>query len=331
MFASIRTRLIIIGLMVAASIVALIPRTITIRTRGARRDHARHHGEAGAAQVRPRSPGRRAPRARARPVEAGLGRSQAGSRPRADRAPQAHRRVRRERAARSRRSATTASWSSWPASPTRAAPRRSCSAPRSSSSRSPTRPVRSTRRCPSMDRVLHDWASGCGHGPRQAALGGAAAPRHRHRQEGRGHGQRSGQGRRARVADPARRRRSPAARCPGEYLVPETAFPRVDSLLNLPEVQRVLPRGVTLRWSAAADERRRAVVPLPVRAGGEEHRDRQQPRRRAGAARSAHERPASSPSSWTAPAAASSARRPGATSATTWRSSSTVGSRGGRR
>src|SRR6476660_6814126 len=34
MFASIRTRLIIIGLMVAASIVALIPRTITIRTRG---------------------------------------------------------------------------------------------------------------------------------------------------------------------------------------------------------------------------------------------------------------------------------------------------------
>ncbi len=38
---------------------------------------------------------------------------------------------------------------------------------------------------------------------------------------------------------------------PGEYLVPETAFPRVDSLINLPEVQRVLPRGVILRWSAA--------------------------------------------------------------------------------
>ncbi|HEY6948644.1 MAG TPA: protein translocase subunit SecD [Gemmatimonadales bacterium] len=38
---------------------------------------------------------------------------------------------------------------------------------------------------------------------------------------------------------------------PGEYVVPETAFPRVDSLINLPEVQRILPRGVTLRWAAA--------------------------------------------------------------------------------
>ena len=38
---------------------------------------------------------------------------------------------------------------------------------------------------------------------------------------------------------------------PGEYLVPETAFPRVDSLLNLPEVARQLPRGIALRWSAA--------------------------------------------------------------------------------
>jgi preprotein translocase subunit SecD len=38
---------------------------------------------------------------------------------------------------------------------------------------------------------------------------------------------------------------------PGEYVVPETAFPRVDSLLNLPAVARQLPRGVVLRWSAA--------------------------------------------------------------------------------
>jgi preprotein translocase subunit SecD len=38
---------------------------------------------------------------------------------------------------------------------------------------------------------------------------------------------------------------------PGEYIVPETAFPRVDSLLSLPAVARQLPRGVTLRWSAA--------------------------------------------------------------------------------
>src|SRR3954451_16085220 len=38
---------------------------------------------------------------------------------------------------------------------------------------------------------------------------------------------------------------------PGEYPVPETAFPRVDSLINLPAVARQLPRGVVLRWSAA--------------------------------------------------------------------------------
>ena len=38
---------------------------------------------------------------------------------------------------------------------------------------------------------------------------------------------------------------------PGEYTVPETAFPRVDSLLNLPAVARHLPRGLVLRWSAA--------------------------------------------------------------------------------
>jgi preprotein translocase subunit SecD len=38
---------------------------------------------------------------------------------------------------------------------------------------------------------------------------------------------------------------------PGEYMVPETAFPRVDSLLNIPTVARQLPRGLVLRWSAA--------------------------------------------------------------------------------
>jgi protein-export membrane protein SecD/preprotein translocase SecF subunit len=38
---------------------------------------------------------------------------------------------------------------------------------------------------------------------------------------------------------------------PGEYMVPETAYPRVDSLINIPQVQRILPRGVVLRWSSA--------------------------------------------------------------------------------
>ena len=37
---------------------------------------------------------------------------------------------------------------------------------------------------------------------------------------------------------------------PGEYMVPETAFPRVDSLLSIPAVARQLSRGITLRWSA---------------------------------------------------------------------------------
>jgi preprotein translocase subunit SecD len=38
---------------------------------------------------------------------------------------------------------------------------------------------------------------------------------------------------------------------PGEYIVPEPAFPRVDSLLNIPAVARQVPRGLVLRWSAA--------------------------------------------------------------------------------
>jgi preprotein translocase subunit SecD len=42
-----------------------------------------------------------------------------------------------------------------------------------------------------------------------------------------------------------------AGNTPGEYLVPETAFPRVDSLLNIPAVARQLPRGIVLRWSSA--------------------------------------------------------------------------------
>ena len=42
----------------------------------------------------------------------------------------------------------------------------------------------------------------------------------------------------------------PSGGAPGEYIVPETAFPRVDSLLNLPQVARQLPRGVALRWAS---------------------------------------------------------------------------------
>ena len=42
-------------------------------------------------------------------------------------------------------------------------------------------------------------------------------------------------------------------------MVPETAYPRVDSLLNIPDVARQLPRGVVLRWSAQPDQRRGAA------------------------------------------------------------------------
>jgi preprotein translocase subunit SecD len=38
---------------------------------------------------------------------------------------------------------------------------------------------------------------------------------------------------------------------PGEYIVPENAYIRVDSLLNIPAVTRQLPRGIVLRWNAA--------------------------------------------------------------------------------
>ena len=38
---------------------------------------------------------------------------------------------------------------------------------------------------------------------------------------------------------------------PGEYFVPEAAYPRVDSLLRIPEVARTLPRGVEILWTAA--------------------------------------------------------------------------------
>ena len=42
----------------------------------------------------------------------------------------------------------------------------------------------------------------------------------------------------------------PSGAMPGEFLVRETAYPRVDSMLNLPQVRRALPRGVELRWAA---------------------------------------------------------------------------------
>ncbi len=44
----------------------------------------------------------------------------------------------------------------------------------------------------------------------------------------------------------------PTGRMPGEYVVPEPAFARVDSLLRLPAIQSLMPRGVQTFWSAAS-------------------------------------------------------------------------------
>ena len=44
----------------------------------------------------------------------------------------------------------------------------------------------------------------------------------------------------------------PSGNMPGEYVVPEQAFARVDSLLRIPQVKALLPRGVQTFWSAAA-------------------------------------------------------------------------------
>ncbi|MES2123798.1 MAG: protein translocase subunit SecD, partial [Gemmatimonadota bacterium] len=38
---------------------------------------------------------------------------------------------------------------------------------------------------------------------------------------------------------------------PGEYIVKESAYPRVDSLLHLAEVKRLWPRGIDLKWAQA--------------------------------------------------------------------------------
>ncbi|HUG26746.1 MAG TPA: protein translocase subunit SecD [Gemmatimonadales bacterium] len=38
---------------------------------------------------------------------------------------------------------------------------------------------------------------------------------------------------------------------PGEFLVPETAYLRVDSLLRIPEIRRLWPRGYEIKWSNA--------------------------------------------------------------------------------
>ena len=288
-----------------------------------------------AAQARPRPPGRHAPGARARPVEAGLGRPEAGHRPRPHRAPEAHRRVRRRRAADPEGRATTGSWWSWPASPTRRGPRASCSGAPSSSSGSPTRPARSSRRCPAMDR--HAPRAGGHSAPaRRSArsalkrrapqlLGGDSAKKRRRTPPPIPTPAAADPGR----ADPAGRGGTP----PGEYLVAETAFPRVDSLLNLPEVRAA----AAARGGARAGRPAPTSVGVRVRTGclyaledqpivtGSNLVDAQRP------ARPAHQRSASSPSSSTARAAGSSATRPAATWATTWRSCSTAGCRAGRR
>src|SRR5260370_25200201 len=55
---------------------------------------------------------------------------------------------------------------------------------------------------------------------------------------------------------------------PGEYLVPEEQVPVVDSLLARPAVQRLIPRGLELKWGTALSSRAarsyRAPYALPA-------------------------------------------------------------------
>ncbi len=65
---------------------------------------------------------------------------------------------------------------------------------------------------------------------------------------------------------------------PGEYIVPETAFPRVDSLLSLPAVARQLASRRRRYVGLGADERGRPVGSIPLRARGPADHHRQQSR-----------------------------------------------------
>ena len=118
---------------------------------------------------------------------------------------------------------------------------------------------------------------------------------------------------------------------PGEYVVPETAFPRVDSLINIPAVARQLPRNLVLRWSAAPTsvgvQSYRYLYVLDDRPiiTGSNLEDARRP------ARSAHQRADRHLPARPRRAAASSATRPAATWATSWPSCSTGGSRAARR
>ena len=168
---------------------------------------------------------------------------EARPRSRAHRAAEAHRRVRRRRAADPEGGRRPDRGRAGRHHRARAAPRRSCSAARSSSSGSPTRPTRWRRRCPAMDRALR--AAGRqrrGHraGKPSAVeqlLGGdtakkaaakreaparpparAAAPGHAPRRLGRPRGG----GVLAGLIQPAARSAAPS---PGEYMVPETGVP----------------------------------------------------------------------------------------------------------
>src|SRR5213596_593088 len=54
---------------------------------------------------------------------------------------------------------------------------------------------------------------------------------------------------------------------PGEFLVPEEQVPVAESLLARPEVQRLIPRGIELKWGTEVASRR-AHVPRAVRGRG---------------------------------------------------------------
>ena len=100
------------------------------------------------------------------------------------------------------------------------------------------------RALPSLDRVLRGLGVQGGAGPAQPSavqqlLGDSAAGKD---------SADTGPGILSNLIQPAAGAGISAT--PGEFMVKESAYPRVDSMLNLPEVQRALPRNLALRWSA---------------------------------------------------------------------------------
>ncbi|HEX9893135.1 MAG TPA: protein translocase subunit SecD [Gemmatimonadales bacterium] len=99
---------------------------------------------------------------------------------------------------------------------------------------------------PALDRILRglgvQGGAGAARGPSAVSklLGDSAAPGDSAQAEDAGPGVLAG------LIQPAGG--ATITPMPGAYMVPEAAYPRVDSMLNLPQVRAALPRNIALHW-----------------------------------------------------------------------------------